>query len=358
MVSISPESVTPSTATKGPRLWIISAVALLVLFAIAIAWKLSVPASPPGMVYIPGGEFVMGSPGTPPQANESPAHRVRVRPFFMDQSEVTNADFRRFVQATGFVTEAEKAPNWEEMKTHLPPGTPKPADELLVPGALVFSPPTQAVGLDDVSAWWQWIPGAHWKQPEGPGSSIEGREDHPVVHVCWSDATAFAQWAGKRLPTEAEWEYAARGGMVSKRYSWGDEPPKEIKGGRANIWQGTFPHDNTKLDGYLRTSPVKSYPPNAFGLFDMAGNVWEWCSDWYRADAYVGSESGLQVNPKGPKDFWDPRQPYEPQRVIRGGSFLCHVTYCESYRPAARRGEAVDTGMSHIGIRCVKDIPP
>lgn len=336
------------------------AIAGLLLLTIGIAgllaWMPGKQTPPAGMVYIPAGEFLMGSPGEPPQANEAPAHRVRVDPFFMDETEVTNADFQKFVEATGFVTEAEKKPDWEEMKKQLPPGTAKPPEELLVPGALVFSPPDQAVPLDDVAGWWRWVPGACWKHPEGPGSTIDDRALHPVVHVCWTDATAYAQWAGKRLPTEAEWEYAARAGLPSKRFIWGDQPPREDETGRANIWQGTFPNDNTQRDGYIRTSPVKSYPPNAFGLYDMAGNVWEWCSDWYRADAYVGSEVGLQVNPKGPKDAWDPRQPLAPERVIRGGSFLCHVTYCESYRPAARRGETMDTGMSHIGIRCVKDI--
>jgi formylglycine-generating enzyme required for sulfatase activity len=310
------------------------------------------------MVRIPAGEFVMGSPGKPPQANEAPAHRVRLNGFFMDETEVTNRQFEKFVLATDFVTEAQKKPDWEVMKKQLPPDTPKPPDEVLVPGALVFSPPTEPTPTDDVSLWWRWVPGAYWREPEGPGSSIEGREDHPVVHVSFNDATAYARWAGKRLPTEAEWEYAARGSLPSKRFIWGDQAPRETDGGRANIWQGTFPHQNTKVDGYDRTSPVKSYPPNGFGLYDMGGNVWEWCSDWYRADAYVGADQGLSVNPKGPDDHWDPAEPLVPKRVTRGGSFLCHVSYCESYRPAARRGTAIENGMSHIGFRCVQDLAP
>ena len=331
-------------------------VAILIIQATPATWG-TPPQAPSGMVYIPGGEFVMGSPGAPPQANEAPAHRVRIDGFFMDETEVTNRQFAEFVKATGFVTEAEKKPDWELMKKQLPEGTPKPPDDVLVPGALVFSPPPVEVPLDDVAGWWQWVPGANWKHPEGPSSHLQGREDHPVVHVCFDDAVAYTKWAGKRLPTEAEWEYAARGGLPSKRFIWGDEHPREIKGGRANIWQGTFPNKNTKLDGFERTAPVKSYPPNKFGLYDMAGNVWEWCSDWYRADAYIGAEKGLQINPKGPDSFWDPTEPLVPKRVTRGGSFLCHITYCESYRPGARRGTAIDTGMSHIGIRCVQNLP-
>jgi formylglycine-generating enzyme required for sulfatase activity len=271
----------------------------------------------------------------------------------MDEHEVTNAQFRRFVAATGYVTTAEKPPNWEEMRKSLPPDTPRPADNKLVPGSLVFTPPTEPVPTDNPGLWWTWTPGACWKHPEGPNSDLIGREDHPVVHVSWDDANAYARWAGKRLPTEAEWEYAARGGLVGKRFTWGSDPPTDSDS-RGNIWQGTFPHKNTKLDGSERTAPVKSYPPNGYGLYDMAGNVWEWCSDWYRADAYLRrAGNGLVINPAGPPDSWSPSERYAALRVTRGGSFLCHVSYCESYRPAARRGTAPDTGMSHIGFRCV-----
>lgn len=311
--------------------------------------------APEGMVWIPAGEFVMGSGSESDPANERPAHRVKLDGFWMDEHEVTNAQFRAFVEATGYKTTAEIAPDWEEMKKQLPPGTPKPDDSLLVAGSLVFTPPDDAVPLDDVTGWWQWVPGADWRHPRGPDSSIEGLDDHPVVHVSWDDANAYAKWAGKRLPTEAEWEYAARGGLKGKRFTWGDEDP--LKNPRlANIWQGHFPDRNTQEDGYDRTAPVKTYPANGYGLFDMAGNVWEWCSDWYRADAYLESRAGsAMVNPPGPKDSWDPNEPYTPKRVTRGGSFLCHVTYCESYRPSARRGTSPDSGMSHLGFRCVKD---
>lgn len=328
----------------------LSVAAFVIAYAVT-AFSRTDPA-PPGMVWIPGGQFVMGTAEHTPYRHEQPAHVVKLDGFYMDETEVTNAQFREFVAATGYVTTAEKKPDWEELKKQLPPGTPKPADELLVPGALVFTPPTEAVPLTNPASWWRWVPGANWKQPEGPDSNLDGRENHPVVHVSWDDAVAYATWAGKRLPTEAEWEYAARGGLVGQRFVWGNEAPSDTNGTKANIWQGIFPIHNTRTDGWERTAPVKSYPPNGYGLYDMAGNVWEWCADWYRADAYAGRQ-GVVVNPQGPETFWDPAEPLVPKRVTRGGSFLCHVTYCESYRPAARRGTAIDSGMSHIGFRCV-----
>ena len=312
----------------------------------------SAPAAPAGMVLIPGGEFQMGTPGETASKNEQPVHQVKLAAFYMDETEVTNTRFRQFVAATKYVTTAEEQPDWEELKQQLPPGTPKPADEELKPGSLVFSPPSGPVPTDDASQWWRWVPGACWQHPEGPGTTIEGKDDHPVVHVSWHDATAFAAWAGKRLPTEAEWEYAARGGMAGKRFTWGDEAPSQSEGRRANIWQGEFPNRNTTADGWERTAPIRSYPANGYGLYDMAGNVWEWCADWYRADAYDG-RTGRVESPAGPATFWDPGDPLAPKRVTRGGSFLCHVSYCESYRPAARRGTEVNSGMSHVGFRCV-----
>jgi formylglycine-generating enzyme required for sulfatase activity len=270
----------------------------------------------------------------------------------MDESEVTNAQFRIFVEATGHVTTAEKKPDWEEMRKHLPPGTQKPPESKLVPGSMVFTPPKGKVNLKDFSSWWQWTPGASWKRPEGPGSTIEGRDDHPVVHVSWDDAVAYAKWAGKRLPTEAEWEFAARGGLKDKPYVWGDERPGPT---HANLWQGKFPHDNTRADGWERTAPVKSYSPNAFGLYDMAGNVWEWCSDLYHRDLYEQRQGkGVVLNPQGPTRSFDPRHPFGPSRVQRGGSFLCNDSYCSRYRPSARHGCSPDSGMSHVGFRCAR----
>jgi formylglycine-generating enzyme len=217
----------------------------------------------------------------------------------------------------------------------------------------VFTPPRGEVDLRDFSQWWTWMPGADWRHPEGPGSSIEGRDDHPVVHVSWDDADAYARWAGKRLPTEAEWEFAARGGLDGKPYTWGDQPPTDART-LANIWQGEFPHSNTAKDGFTRTSPVKSFPPNGYGLYDMAGNVWEWCADWFDRDLYRRrAGSGVTDNPAGPEVSSDPTRPFERLRVERGGSFLCNDSYCSRYRPSARHGNSPDTGMSHLGFRCV-----
>jgi len=331
----------------------------------AAFWR-HVPAGPPGTVWIPGGEFTMGSSELDALATERPAHRVRVSGFWMDAHEVTNAEFARFVAATGYVTTAQKKPDWEEMKKQVPPGTPRPDDSALVAGALVFTPPSGPVPLDDIGQWWRYVPGADWRHPEGPGSSIDGRDDYPVVNVCWDDACAYARWAGKRLPTEAEWELAARGGLEGNRFAWGDQaPPARLAPGQhglANIWQGEFPHRNTQEDGYTLAAPVMSYPPNGYGLYDMAGNVWEWCADWYRVDEYRRRASDVALeNPLGPTESFDPLDPYAPKRVIRGGSFLCHITYCESYRTAARRGGSPDTGSCHTGFRCVvspSDIRP
>ena len=273
---------------------------------------------------------------------DAPVHRVEVDGFWMDKTEVTNAQFARFVTATGYLTIAEQQPDPNDF-----PGVP-PAD--LKPGSIVFSPPDQPVDLANHGQWWRYIPGADWRHPDGPGSSIDGKDNHPVVHVCYVDAIAYARWAGKRLPTEAEWEFAARGGLDRKPYAWGDEQKPRGKW-LANIWQGHFPNENTAEDGFPRVAPVGSFAPNVYGLHDLAGNVWEWCGDWYRPDYYAVSPSR---NPTGPADSLDPMEPGLPKRVQRGGSFLCSDMYCVRYKPGTRGKGEVTSGASHVGFRCVK----
>jgi formylglycine-generating enzyme required for sulfatase activity len=290
------------------------------------------PALLNDMVELPGGAFLMGSEDFYPE--ERPVREVSVGPFEIDRHPVTVAEFRRFVNATGHVTEAERAPSG--------PAYADADPDLLVPGSLVFRETAGPVDLDDVRNWWAWTPGADWRHPEGPDTNLGGRERHPVTHVAYADAAAYAEWAGKALPTEEEWEYAARGGLEAATFTWGDEfAPK----GRmmANTWQGEFPWQNLLLDRYEGTSPVETYPPNGYGLYDMAGNVWEWTADWFITEA-DGARS-----PCCP-DLGDDEI---PRRVIKGGSHLCAPNYCLRYRPAARQGEAIDTSTSHIGFRCV-----
>ncbi|MFO0956733.1 MAG: formylglycine-generating enzyme family protein [Isosphaeraceae bacterium] len=300
-------------------------------------------ATPAGMVWIPAGTFLMGDESF---ADAQPVHEVQLDGFWLDETEVTNAQFARFVDQTGYVTVAELPPDPRDF----PPDVPR---DKLVPGSIVYKKPNGPVSLNDPLSWWEYVPGANWKHPEGPGSSIEGKADHPVVHVCWEDAAEYARWAGKRLPTEAEFEYAWRGGKVGARYSWGNELRPQGKC-MANTWQGEFPSQNLAEDGYTTTSPVKSFPPNGYGLYDMAGNVWEWCEDWYRPDTYARSP---RRNPRGPGDSDDPDEPGISKRVQRGGSFQCAENYCTRYLVASRGKGEPKSAAWHIGFRCARSAP-
>ena len=300
------------------------------------------------MVCIPGGVFLMGSDQHYPE--EQPAHRVRVDGFWIDRTPVTNREFRRFVEATGHVTFAEVAPDPKDYPGALP--------HMLKPGSLVFTPPRGAVDLRDWSQWWKFKFGANWRRPYGPGNPAAAFDEHPVVHIAYSDAEAYAKWAGKELPTEAEWEYAARGGLDGAEFAWGEEFTPQRKH-MANTWQGAFPHENTRADGYARTSPVRAFPPNGYGLYDMIGNVWEWTTDWYAARHVATPRSPCcpSENPRGaPREgSYDSCQPdiRIPRKVLKGGSHLCAPNYCRRYRPAARHAEPIDTSTSHVGFRCI-----
>jgi len=300
--------------------------------------------APQGMVWIPGGTYWRGCAdcGMP---DAQPVHAVRVDGFWMDDTPVTNAAFDAFVRATGYVTIGERPLDPKDF-----PGVPR---EALVPGSAVFVPPSAVQSLHNPGQWWQYMRGASWRTPEGPGSTISGRMDHPVVHVAWDDAVAYLRWADKALPTEAQFEFAARGGLDRQLYAWGNELRPE---GRpvANTWQGTFPTANTAEDGYPGTAPVTAFPPNGFGLHDMGGNVWQWCADWYRADAYRHAPAGVWHNPEGPSDSFDPAEPGVPKRVQRGGSFLCADQYCMRYLVGSRGKGATDTGSSNVGFRGVR----
>ena len=309
------------------------------------------------MVIIEQGIFSMGASDQNGALNrEYPIHKVKVNSFLMDIHEVTNAQFKTFIDESGYITTAEKKIDWEELKKQLPENTPKPDEKLFEPGSLVFSMPNKITSLIDFSQWWKWTKGANWKQPMGPNSSIIGIENHPVVHISYQDANEYAKWCGKRLPTEAEWEWAAKGGLNNNIYPWGNENVNDGEA-KCNFWSGNFPLENNEKDGYILTAPVMKYPANKYGLYDMAGNVWEICSDWYDANYYrTLSKNELTINPKGPKTWNYPREPNDPKKVVRGGSFLCNDSYCSSYRVSARMPYSKDTGMSHTGFRCVKDI--
>jgi sulfatase modifying factor 1 len=310
--------------------------------------------APEGMVWIPGGEFSMGSPdprrcfcgGKEAMPDARPVHRVYVDGFWMDKTEVTNEQFEKFVKATGYVTIAEKAPRAEDF-----PGAPP---ENLVAGSVVFTPTEGPVELNNHFQWWRYQKGANWRHPEGPETDLKGKGKYPVVHLAYDDAAAYAKWAGKRLPTEAEYEFAARGGAAGQIYAWGDDLKPNDKF-MANTFQGTFPVKDTGEDGYAGIAPVAQFPPNAYGLFDVAGNVWEWCSDWYRPDTYARLviQGGVARNPQGPATPYDPAEPTEKKRVHRGGSFLCTDQYCTRYMVGTRGKGEVSTGSNHVGFRCV-----
>lgn len=305
--------------------------------------------SPRGMKWIPGGIFAMGCPDCGLE-DALPVHWVEIDGFWMDETPVTNAQFEQFADATGYVTVAERKPKAEDF-----PGVPESA---LVPGSAVFAPPEHDIPLFNAYAWWRYVSGASWRHPEGPGSDLDGRRDHPAVQVAYEDAHRYCAWARKALPTEAQYELAARGGLHGKRYSWGDELKP---GGRwpANIWQGKFPTKNTAEDGYRGTSPVKAFPPNGYGLYDMAGNVWQWTEDWYRPDTYPARASQpLTKQPRGPDRSFDPQEPGVKKRVQRGGSFLCSDRYCTRYLVGSRGKGAVDSGSSNVGFRCIQEVAP
>ena len=306
--------------------------------------------APPGMVWIPAGEFWMGS-DEPKFADARPWHRVRLSGYWIDKNLVTNAQFARFVAATHYVTVAERKPKAEDF--------PNAPPEVLVPGSVVFTPPSHAVPLDNGMQWWAYVPGANWRHPQGPSSTIKGRETYPVVHIAYEDAEAYAKWVGERLPTEAEFEYAERGGLDRAPYAWG----KEFNpGGKfmANTFQGHFPEKDTGADGHIGISPVGSYKANGYGLYDMSGNVWEWTSDWYRPDYYkmLAANGPVAVNPKGPEDSIDPSEPGVSKKVHRGGSFLCSDQYCSRYMPGGRGKGEPSTSTNHLGFRLVKDAGP
>lgn len=312
--------------------------------------------APAGMVWIPGGEFSMGcadprnteAGGKDPMNDTRPIHRVYVDGFWMDTHVVTNEEFAAFVKATNYKTTAEIPPRKEDF--------PDAPPENLKAGSVVFSPPAEPVELDNHFQWWNYVKGANWQHPTGPDSNLVGKEKYPVVHIAYADAQAYCKWAGKRLPTEAEWEFAARGGQAGKRFFWGDEFKPNGKS-MANTFQGKFPIKDTGEDGFAGIAPVASFPPNAYGLYDMAGNVWQWCSDWYRPDYYsdLAKQGGVAKNPHGPESSLDPAEPGQPKRVHRGGSFLCTEQYCSRYLLGTRGKGEVSTGTNHVGFRCVMD---
>jgi len=312
-------------------------------------------SAPKGMVWVSGKNFYMGAnpEDTLALPREKPRHKVAVDGFFIDENEVTNAQFKAFVAATNYVTVAERPVDWEELKKTLPPGTPRPDDSVLQPGSLSFNSKLQSVdNMYDISQWWAWQTGANWKHPQGANSTIDGLDDHPVVHIAYEDALAYCDWANRRLPTEAEWELAALGQLTESIYTWGNDVSPLCK--EANTWQGVFPIKNTPEDGFALIAPVKSYPSNTIGVFDMAGNVWEWTQDWFNTGYYEErKQNGVAHNPTGATRSYNQANPYQQEKVIKGGSFLCHDSYCASYRISSRMGMTPDSASDHLGFRTV-----
>lgn len=315
--------------------------------------------TPEGMVWIAGGTFLQGAVAHDKMAmeHEKPAFKVAVDGFYMDVTEVTNTQFAKFVKETGYITTAEREIDWEEMKRQVPEGTPKPHDSILQPGSLTFKKAKVSVpNLYDFSQWWRWTIGASWQHPNGPDSDIKGKDNYPVVQVTFEDAMAYCEWSGRRLPTEAEWELAARGGSNGTTYFWGDDA--SVLDEKANTWEGEFPVQNTMGDGFELRAPVKSYAANAYGLYDMAGNVWEWTSDWYNTNYYKESTiSNITLrNPQGAGTPFTANNPYAKEKVIKGGSFLCSASYCASYRVSAKMGSSTDSSLEHTGFRTVATV--
>ena len=311
--------------------------------------------APKGMVWVASKTFLQGAKETDAYAmpREKPAHKVKVDGFFIDSTEVTNKQFKKFVAATNYITTAEKAIDWEEMKKQVAPGTPKPHDSILQPGSLIFNKNVNAVvNMQNYYQWWTWKIGADWKHPQGPNSTIEGKDNFPVVHVTYADALAYCKWANRRLPTEAEWESAAQGTNNQAIFTWGNDAKKLNE--NANTWQGVFPTKNEGIDGFEFISPVKSYPPNSIGLYDMSGNVWEITSDFFNVDYYKQIDTTQVLeNPKGAKKYYNPDNPYQVEYIIKGGSFLCHASYCASFRISSKMGVVVDSSSDHMGFRTV-----
>ncbi len=326
-----------------------------------IGLQIDVPVGvsvPTGMIWVPGKVFIQGAKAGDVMAmpREKPGRQVAVDGFFMDATEVTNNQFKKFIDATDYITVAERPIDWEEMKKELPPGTPKPADSILQPGSLVFNKNVlEQPHMNNYSAWWTWKTGANWREPYGPGSSIEGKANYPVVHIAYEDALAYCKWANRRLPSEAQWESAAQGTATSSIFTWGND--LKMLNENANTWTGQFPVRNTGEDGFEYVAPVGSFPANDLGFYDMSGNVWEWTRDVYNANHYKQTATNDTIyNPQGATTYYNPQNPYQVEMIMKGGSFLCHASYCASYRISARMSTSKDSGSDHLGFRTIATV--